>query len=276
MHNTQNHNVKRATCILMIKHLKYLLLLIPLLPSCVRHPDLVNFQNGQPYSYEAPAQIQNLQNPTIQTDDILKIDVHSFNEVAASPFNMEDGSRVGGGGGQNTNMLLLSGYMVDSLGNINFPVIGEVEIGGLSLEAASEKLQDEIRPYLADVVVNARYLNFRYTILGEINQPGTFSTINKRITLFEAIGAAGDLTNYANREKILLVRELNGQRVYVNLDLKNKQIFESPYFYIQQNDMIYIEPTKTKVATVQDPVFRYLSLGSATLSLITLIISLTR
>ena len=252
-----------------------LFLFIALCSSCVQYPDLINFQEGAPYAYSNPEAINNLQNPRIQPDDILKINVHSFSEEAAKPFNMDGGQGMMGGG-QNANLLLLSGYLVDSLGNINYPVIGTVKVGGLTIDDATEKLQQTIRESLSDAVVNMRYLNFRYTVLGEVNRPGTFSTINKRVTLLEAIGSAGDLTNYANRDKILLVRENNGQRVYVNIDLKDRRIFESPYFYIQQNDMIYVEPTKTKVATVQDPIFRYLSLGSTILSFVALIITLAK
>ena len=147
---------------------------------------------------------------------------------------------------------------------------------GLSLAEATELLQSQLRDYLEDGVVNMRFLNFRYTVFGEVNIPGTYTTMNPRITLLEAIGTAGDLTPYANRETVLLVREENGQRTFTRINLKESDLFTSPWFYLRQNDVIYIEPTKARIATVQDPIFRWISLGSATISLVAIITTLVK
>ncbi len=254
--------------------MKYLYLFIPLLlGSCVSHQELMNFQNGELPA--APVEITNLPASTIQADDILRISVHSFNPLAAQPFNIENTQgQASNAAANNPEILLLNGYLVDADGMINFPVLGKIQVGGLSIEAATDTIRQRLTPYLSDAVVNARFLNFRYTVLGEVNQPGTYNTYNKRMTLLEAIGRAGDLTLYANRNKVLLIRERNGQREFARLDLQSNEIFASAYFYIQQNDVIYIEPNDSRVATVQDPVFRWVSLGSAGLSLITLIVTL--
>lgn len=239
--------------------------------SCVEHQELVNFQDRK-LPLESPADIANLNEARIQPDDILRITVHSFNPAAAQAFNLTVGES--GQSGANQNMLMLSGYLVDSIGNINFPVIGAVKIGGMTTHEATDSLQKKLLPYISDAVVNIRYLNFRFTILGEVNIPGTYTTMNKRITILEALGMAGDLSIYANRENILLVREKDGKRELARLNLKSDDVFLSAYYYLQQNDVIYVEPIPARVATVQDPVFRYITLGSAGLSLITLIISI--
>jgi polysaccharide export outer membrane protein len=121
-----------------------------------------------------------------------------------------------------------------------------------------------------------RFLNLKITILGEVNNPGTIRLSNKRVTLLEAIGMAGDLSIYANRNNVLVIREENGKRTTARLDLQTAEIFTSPYFYLQQNDVVYIEPTKARIATVADPVQRFISYGSGVLSIVTLIIALTR
>lgn len=249
-------------------------LLIMTLSSCVTHQELVNFQQNPP-ALNAPVDIANLQEARIQSDDILRITVHSFSELAAQPFNMAEVQQQGTNS-NNINLLQLSGYLVDSLGYINFPVVGEVKVGGLSLRAATDTLESRVRPLLSDAVVNVRYLNFRYTVMGEVNVPGTYNTMNKRLTVLEAIGTAGDLTLYSNRTNVLLIREVDGKREFARLNLQSSEIFTSPYFFIRQNDIIYVEPIKARVATVQDPVNRYIGFASGGLSLIAIIISLLR
>lgn len=244
--------------------------------SCVQHRDLISFQESQ-LPLGAPTDITNFSEVHIQPNDVLRITVHSFNEMAAQPFNLDISSLMqSGAAASNPSVLLLTGYMVDSLGMINFPVLGQVKLGGLTLHTATDTLQAKLLPYLRDAVVNMRFLNYRYTILGEVNTPGTYTTMNKRLTLLEAIGTAGDLTNYANRENILVIREQDGKREFARLNLKRDEVFVSSFFYLQQNDIIYVEPTKAKVAVIQDPVLRYITFGSAGLSLITLIISLVK
>ena len=254
------------------------------LMGCVSYPELITF-----YETEFPETTQDITNETeitLQPNDLLRVTVHSYNAEAAAPFNIETTGGAtdrnndnqafrGAGGGQGTNTLeLFMGYFVDETGSIDFPVIGPVELGGLTINEAKMKLVELIKPYLADAVVNMRLLNFKITVLGEVNRPGPIRLTNKRLTLLEAIGQAGDFSQYANRKNVLLIREKYGKRDYIRLDLQSNEIFTSPYFYLQQNDVLYIEPTKARVATVRDPAQRALSFGSAGVSLLTLIIAL--
>ena len=247
--------------------------------GCVSHEALINFNEA-----ELPTNTEDIVNQgkvVVQSDDLLRITVHSYNLEAAKPFNIEpqDGGNnqvrnQGGGNAQGNNLELFMGYMVDEEGYVDFPVIGPVQLGGLTIREAKTKLLDLIKPYLADAVVSMRLLNFKVTILGEVSSPGTVRLTNKRVTLLEAIGRAGDLTPYANRNNVLLIREKNGKRDYIRFDLQSNEIFTSPYFYLEQNDVIYVEPIKARVATVSDPAQRAISYTSAGLSLVVLIVTL--
>ncbi len=262
-----------------------LLLLLGLLwlSACVTHKELINFQ-GDALPLNKPEDILNLINLEIQPEDLLHITVHSSNEEAVKPFSLNAGQNGAGGG----NMLmqqgaiggnaleLFSGYFVDREGFIDFPVLGRVPVAGLTLEEAKFKILDMLQTYLNDAVVNIRFLNFKITVLGEVNLPGTIRLTNKRVTLLEAIGLAGDLTSYANRTNILVIREREGKRTYERLNLQDNSIFVSPYFYLMQNDVVYVEPLRAKTATTADLVQRIISYTSAGLSLVTLILTLSR
>ena len=258
------------------------LLLALLASGCVSHERLLNFNEAQ-LNYQSPEEILNAMELRIQAEDLLRITVHSADPAAAAPFNLEEGQQnqmmmqQGGNARTGSNTLeLFTGYFVDQTGHIDFPVVGRVEVEGLTLEEAKFKLLEELKVYLNDAVVNIRFLNFKVTVLGEVNAPGTIRLSNKRVTILEALGLAGDLTSYANRNEILVIREQNGQRLYERLDLQSEEIFASPFFYLQQNDVIYIEPIPARVATVADPAGRVISYTSAVLSIATLIIALTR
>lgn len=251
-----------------------------LLSGCVRHDALISFNDAET-GPPAQQEILNQMDLLIQPEDLLKIDVYSFNIEAAAPFNKKDMLSQGNANmqmfGQNTRMLeLFTGYFVDEDGFVDLPVIGSIKVSGLTLSEARAKIEQLVKPYLKDAVVNMRFLNFKVTVAGEVNFPGMINLTNKRTTILEVIGLAGDLTPYANRQNILVVREENGKRSYKRLNLMDYQVFHSPYFYVQQNDFIYVEPIQARVATVADPAQRFISYSSGILSVITLIIALTR
>lgn len=260
-----------------MKNLLYLLLLTLSFTSCVSHGELINF-NQTTLPENKPEAILNAMNIRIQQEDLLRITVHSLDPLAAAPFNIEEeGQARQQGGNQGGQQLeLFMGYFVDQDGFIDFPVLGRIPVEGKTLEEAKRDILERLTTYLKDPVVNIRYLNFKVTVLGEVNAPGTLRLTNKRVTILEALGMAGDLTSYAHRNNILVIREQEGVRTYERLDLQSDEIFTSPYFYLQQNDVVYIEPLKARVATVADPAQRIISYSTAALSLITLVIALTR
>ncbi|MFN7117487.1 MAG: polysaccharide biosynthesis/export family protein [Saprospiraceae bacterium] len=258
-------------------------MLVFTLSSCVTHKQLINFQ-GDALPLNKPEEILNLINLEIQTEDLLHITVHSYDVEAAEPFNLNAGQNANnnpgvmmqqGGVGGNA-MELFSGYFVDREGFIDFPVLGRIQVAGLTLEAAKFKILDMLKTYLKDAVVNIRFLNFKVTVFGEVNAPGILRLTNRRITLLEALVMAGDLTPYANRTNILVIREIEGKRTVERLNLQDNSILVSPYFYLQQNDVLYVEPLRAKTATTADLVQRIISYSSAGLSLLTLILTLSR
>ena len=136
---------------------------------------------------------------------------------------------------------------MDTDGEINFPVLGAMKVEGVSTKILAADLTKTLADYLKSPIVNVRLTNFKVTVLGEVKVPGSYTIPNERISIIEAIGLAGDLTIQGRRSTVLLVREQEGERKFVTIDLTNKKLFNSPYFYLAQNDVIYIEPNKTKL-----------------------------
>jgi polysaccharide export outer membrane protein len=173
----------------------------------------------------------------------------------------------------NIQTLSIMGYLVDDEGNINFPSVGKIHLAGLTKNAAVDTLQARISKYVLDATtVNIRFLNYRITVLGEVNRPGTYTVENERITILEALGLAGDLTIYGKRNNVLVYREAEGEARFHRIDLTSSKLFESDYFYLQQNDMIYVQPNKAR--TGSSLYNQNLSLGMSLLSILVSVISI--
>jgi polysaccharide export outer membrane protein len=177
--------------------------------------------------------------PTLQIGDMLTINVSALDQEAAVPFNLFESQTA-------TNQTPLS-YIINADGEINFPVLGKIKVAQLNTSQLTDYLTTSLNPYLKNPIVNVRIINFKVTVLGEVRNPGSYSVLNERISIIEALGLAGDLTIYGNRQNITLVREQNGKRVFQNIDITNKKLFDSPYFYLAQNDALYVSSNKTKV-----------------------------
>lgn len=245
--------------------------------SCVQYREIVSFDEGSISA--APEVITNDFPLEIRPDDLLRIQVHSFDPLAAAPFNLEPpgtggGMMMQGGLQQLATLELFQGYLVDDDGNIDFPVLGPIEVTGLTLEQLKERLRQRLTEYLKEPVVNVRLLNLKVTVLGEVNIPGVIRLTNPRVTVLEAIGLAGDLTNYSDRSRLLVVREREGERVFAELDLRDPSVFASPFFYLEQNDLVYVRPIEARVATVADPGQRVLQYTSAILSAIAIVVAI--
>jgi polysaccharide export outer membrane protein len=237
-----------------------------MLSSCVQYKDILNFRKDAEPLPNIPEQyIENTTVLTLQANDFLAINVNAFDEKIAAPFNVV---------AQNPNSPFI-GYLINMEGNINFPVIGEIQVQGLTIDSVRNILIEEIKVYIKEPVVNIRLINFRITVLGEVSKPGAFSISSERVTILEALGLAGDLTAYSDRDKIMVIREEDGQRIFGRIDLQDENLFQSPYYYLKQNDVIYVDPRTEKTATIRDPFTEYLPWISSTLSIITIVISLT-
>ena len=194
------------------------------------------------------AQTENLE-PIIQSNDLLSISVTSLNPEASEIFNPSNNSSIRPTTATN-NIASAVGYLVDTEGYINFPYLGKVKAAGLTKKALQDVIRTDIekRKLLKDPIVDIRYMNYKVSVLGEVNKPSVLTVPNEKITLLEAISMAGDLTIFGSRDKILLIREEEGKKKLTRIDLTSNQIFTSPYYYLKSNDIIYVEPNKTKIA----------------------------
>lgn len=191
--------------------------------------------------------IQNALDTKIQPIDLLSITVSTLNPESNLLFNSGVLSSIGSSAGQgNAPSQLNQGYRVDNNGEINFPVLGKVTLSGLTLEEATDKMVALLEKEARNPIVNIKILNFRITVVGEVSNPSTIPVPSEKINIIEAIGLAGDLTPFGKRENILLMREVGEDRTTVRLNLNDKAILNSPYFYLQQNDIIYVEPDKAR------------------------------
>ena len=185
----------------------------------------------------------------LQPGDILAIAVSSLNseaDVAFNPFARMGFMLSPGGSSSQDNNNLPVGYRVNETGMINFPKLGMVRVAGKTLSALETMLRDTLRQYLREPYVAARLLNFKISVLGEVNRPSIYTVQNERITLTEAISLAGDLTVYGKRDNVMIIRENAGQRDVIRVDLTQRNTFASTGYYLKPNDVIYVEPKKSK------------------------------
>ncbi|WP_343539415.1 polysaccharide biosynthesis/export family protein [Sphingobacterium thalpophilum] len=184
--------------------------------------------------------------PRIQPNDVLTIVVTAADPKVTAPFNpvstMTTSSMT-----QQVDMALRPTYTVDRNGNIILPMLGKVHIGGLTRLEAIEKIRNELETYIKDPGVNMNFNNFRVSVLGEVAHPGSFILPNERATVLEALGMAGDMTIRGVRQNVMLIREIDGQKTVHKLDLTQRSTLNSPYYYLAQNDVIYVEPNKAQI-----------------------------
>ena len=223
------------------------------LTSCVSTKQLAYFQDG--VEQETTATTVARYTPTIQPGDLLAVQVNSLNPEASSFFNPYTAIAVADRGGQpmqvtpTTPLPTQNGYLVDSDGTIELPVLGKLAVMGLTTTEVRDNLRQKLGTYLKEPTVNVRNLNFRISVMGEVSRPSLFTIPNERITLLEALSLAGDVTIYGRRENVLVIREENGQRAFGRIDLTNRNVFKSPYYYLHPNDVVYVEPGRAKAAT---------------------------
>jgi len=218
-----------------------------LLSACGSNRNLTYFSDlgrNSRFTTEAVAAAE----PTIQPGDLLSITVNSLNPEANALFNSNTGT-VNRNPTMNSGQFTTEGYQVDKNGAVNFPMVGVVKLGGLTREQAQAKITREVEKYIKQPVINVRFMNFKVTVIGEVNRPATFTVPSDKISILEALGTAGDMTVYGKRENVLIIRENNGTRSLARVNLNSKDILNSPYFYLQQNDVVYVEPDRSKAAS---------------------------
>src|SRR5688572_9190862 len=262
------YSVEKKNCFYRISNnlMIGILVVAILIPGCSKR-DLVYFSDlPSSETFEMP--IKNYIQPTIQPDDILGITVSSLNPESNVLFNNVILPTTANSAGVIAATKVTEGYLVDKTGFINFPVIGKVMLAGLTKEQAVEKMTSEIKVHVKNPIVNVRFSNFKVTVIGEVFKPSTFTVPTEKINVLEALGLAGDMTAYARRENVLIIREQQGVRKAARINLNDQDVLNSPYFYLQQNDIVYIEPeSKAKVAETA-PGNRYIPIWVSVISTI--------
>ena len=206
----------------------------------LQNSDEIDFTNSD-FLYDA----------RIMPKDILTITVNTVNPEAAAPFNLivrntlqPGNNNISTGGGS------LQTYLVDNHGDIDFPVLGKVHVGGLTKSACEQLIHDRIMKYInaaENPVVTVRMSNYKISVLGEVTRPGMFTISNEKVNIFEALALAGDLTVYGVRDRVKLIREnAKGRKEIYTLNLNDADIVSSPFYYLRQNDILYVEPNKVK------------------------------
>ncbi len=208
-----------------------------LFSSCVSTKKMIYFQPLEKGSIANDSLVSF--EPTIGVGDLLSIHVSALDPQAARAFNLVENEQNG--------TTSASSYLVNSIGEIHFPGLGNQKVLGLTSKQLTDSLVLQLSDYIIKPVVNLRLVNFKVTVLGEVKQPGTYPVENERISVLEALGMAGDLTIKGKRTNVLLVREQDGKRQIVPIDLTSIELFNSPYYYLAQNDVIYVAPNKAKL-----------------------------
>lgn len=207
----------------------------------------------------------------IQKGDLISIVVYSDNPRATELYNQPLVSVGTTGTGQS------SGYLVDGKGNIKFQGIGSMHVEGLTKDQLSDVLDTKLKDtLLTNPYYNIRFLNYKVTLLGDVNSPGVYTIPNERVSILEAVALAGDLTLYGKRENVLIIREAEGQRHFGRIDLTRPDIFSSPYFYLQQNDVVVVEASKKKTTASDQVTTRNIGIATSIISTLAIVITLFR
>lgn len=246
-----------------------LFVLFAMLSSCASKKQIVYLQPTGVVSDEMYERFA----PKIQREDLITITVSASDIKATMPFNQQNAYQMNAAAGQ--DFAFKPTYLVDDDGEIDFPVIGKVKIGGLTRLQATEFLRKELQKYIVGPGVNLTFANFKVTVLGEVNKPGSYTLPQERVTILEALGMAGDMTIKGVRSNVLLVRETNGIKRMERLDLTSDTVLNSPYYYLAQNDVLYVEPNGAQIrsSSLGQNTNVLISVSSVIISILTLVVT---
>ena len=254
---------------------KELLLLFSVLMmcSCVSRKQLTYFRTLSPdNAKEINEQLSALPEPTVKINDALIITVTALDPEAVLPYNLPSVSYATPTSSTEPTVASYQYYTVDAQGCIDFPVLGKLHVEGLTKSEVIRLVQQKLEGQIVNPIVSMRFLNAKVTVLGEVRSPGNYSLNNGRMTLLEALGAAGDITQYGRRDNVLVIRDNRGELEFARLDLSTNDLFASPYFYLQQNDVVVVEPNQAR-ATSNQSMGLWLSMVGTVASAATVVVS---
>ena len=222
--------------------LLFITVLFYIASACSTHKKIVYFQDGIISSPESGVNTS-IYSPTFKADDLLSIVISGDSPEAVIPFNPPlSNSLLTSNSGYISGNIEKSGYLIDSIGNIYMPIIGEIQIKGLTRNEAVFLIKEKLKKYINNPIVNIQILNFKVSVIGDVRRPGTYKIPNERITLLEIIGLSGDLNITGNRKNVLVIRDIDGVKEEFRIDLTTSDLFNSNAYYLEQNDVVYIEP----------------------------------
>ena len=257
----------------------FMLLAVVLLASCTSYKSVPYLQNSDEINpdyatlqpYDARIMPKDLLTITVNTTDPQA--AAPFNLIVQTPYNVSQNSSL-------TSQGALQQYLVDNSGNINFPVLGSLHLGGLTKNQAEALITERLGAYLKETpVVTVRMVNYKISVMGEVARPGTFTVSNEKINVLEALAMAGDLTIYGIRDNVKLIREdEQGRRSIYTLNLNDANLVLSPYYYMQQNDILYVTPNKAKAknSDIGNSTTLWVSATSIMVSIASLIVNIVR
>lgn len=224
------------------------LALILLTVGCASKKDVLYFQDIDDLNFELLDQLTTT--TLVEPDDILRVRLTALDAESLIPFQFEKPGLVQQRTTfNNLEMLQLNGYLVDKDGAINFPELGRIHVSGLSVKQVEEKIYKELSQYIKDPTVSVRIINSKITVIGDVKKPGTFTLSEEKITLPQAIGLAGDLSIKGDRHNVLIIRNNGGKRISKRIDLTESDWMNSDFYYLKQNDIVYVEPNTASVKT---------------------------
>jgi polysaccharide export outer membrane protein len=253
--------------------------LIVCFTSCGSTKNVAYFQNSKDIDLTTSRMLYDAR---IMPKDQLTITVSTTNDAAAIPFNMTVPTAYSAARTSTVSQPMLQTYLVDNDGKISFPIIGEIKVGGLTKSEAEQMIRAKILPYMSEVenpIVTVRMTGYQISVIGEVARPGTFTVSREKITVLEALAQAGDLTIYGVRTNVQLIREdATGQKSIYFLNLNDANLINSPYYYLQQNDVLYVTPNKVKAqnSSVGSMTTLWFSATSILISLASLLFNILR
>jgi polysaccharide export outer membrane protein len=255
-----------------------LVLTAALMSSCTSYKNVAYFRNlsDSTYIYKDGAIVQTAayKDVRIQPNDILSVDIRTIDPEVNTALGS---TLVTAEKSVNTEMAAAAtGYLVDADGNIELPIAGKIKVGGLTTAEAKEQVRQKALKYYKEPVVNVRIINFKVTVLGEVSRPGMYLINGEKATVLDALSQAGDMTIFGKRSNVLLAREENGRKKMIRFDLNATDMFESPYFYLRQGDMLYVQPNRGKAAANDAALARTYTIVASTLSLLVVLVTRLR
>ena len=261
-----------------IKQLVYCVLSVFLLTACQSYKKVPYLQDAEVVLYST--QNEQLYDAKIMPKDLLTIVVSCTSPELAAPFNLTVATQSNAALNYTTTQPVLQQYLVDNEGNINFPVLGTLKVGGLTKKEVEQMIVEKLKPYIKETpIVTARMVNYKISVLGEVASPGTFTISNEKVNLLEALAMAGDMTIYGIRDNVKLIREdANGKQQIITLDLNKAETLLSPYYWLQQNDIVYVTPNKAKArnSDISNSTSIWFSATSILISLASLLVTIFR